>query len=389
MNQNSRKLICSRAINKVGNVLYDYGNSVWIASMGAVGQQFLGAYQLVEQLVSIILNPFGGAIADRFRRRQILLVTDAVCALVCFLVALISNDKLMLYALLMVNGVLALSSSFSSPANKSFITAVVPKEELVDYNATLEVVLKIISVSAPLLSFLLVKTASLQLTLFFDGISFALSFLLVWLIRVEEQLPAVRTFQWRKILADIWEGAVFIGREKDIFFLLMVASGVNIFIAGLNYLLPFTDSLYQQPGSYATILSMGAGGAICGALVSRKVPSTVMSLLISLALSGLGIVVLGLPLPLLVCQAGNFLFEFFLTIFNIHFFSQVQSRVPNAYLGRVFSSIFTLAILLMPLGTIIMTVLPHSVTWQSFIVIGVGMAIFALGSLVYARHSLK
>ncbi|MET3558492.1 MFS family permease [Streptococcus rupicaprae] len=391
MNKTMVKLIASRAVNKIGNVVYDYGNTIWIASMGAIGQQFLGYYQLTEQVTSLLFNPFGGAVADRFKRRQILLVTDALCALLCFGVALISNDGVMLYALLFVNVILAISSAFASPANKSYIAMVVAKEDLVSYNSSLEVVLKIISVSAPLLSFALAHLTSLQMTLVIDGLSFVLSFLLVWWIDVAEPAPkdSPDPASVKRILLDIKEGASFIVREREVFFLLLVASGVNAFIAGLNYLLPFTDQLYQQTGSYASILSLGALGAICGALLARKWPSTMEALLCSLALSGLSLLLFALPVANYLAQSANFFFEAFLTMFNIHFFSQVQSRVPNQYLGRVFSTIFTLAILLMPLGTLTMTLLPHSVALSSFIYLGLGIAGFALLSLLYRKKYLS
>ncbi|MDY4001109.1 MAG: MFS transporter, partial [Streptococcus orisratti] len=45
MNANGKKLLVSRAVNKLGDIMYDYGNSVWIASMGTVGQTFLGIYK--------------------------------------------------------------------------------------------------------------------------------------------------------------------------------------------------------------------------------------------------------------------------------------------------------------------------------------------------------
>ncbi|MGT2756941.1 MFS transporter [Streptococcus ovuberis] len=391
MNKTIFKLITSRAVNKIGNVVYDYGNTIWIASMGAIGQKFLGYYQLAEQVTSLLFNPFGGAVADRFKRRQILLVTDALCALLCFCVALISSDRLMLYALLLVNVILAISSAFASPANKSYIATVVAKEELVSYNATLEVVLKIISVSAPLLSFILAHLASLQLTLLIDGFSFALSFLLVWWIDAAEPEPkgSPDPGSVKRILLDIKEGVSFIVREREVFFLLLVASGVNAFIAGFNYLLPFTDQLYQRPGTYASILSLGAVGAIIGALLAPKIPSNMETLLLSLALCGLSLVLFDLPVSSYLAQTANFFFEAFLTIFNIHFFSQVQIRVPNQYLGRVFSTIFTLAILLMPVGTLTMTLLPYSVALSSFLYLGLGIAGFALLSLLYSKKYLS
>ena len=58
MNRHAIQLISRGAINKIGNMLYDYGNSVWLASMGTIGQTVLGIYQISELVTSILVNPF-------------------------------------------------------------------------------------------------------------------------------------------------------------------------------------------------------------------------------------------------------------------------------------------------------------------------------------------
>ena len=79
---------------------------------------------------------------------------------------------------------------------------------------------------------------------------------------------------------------------------------------------------------------------------------------------------MGLPLP-------NFLFlfwKFSLGIvyddFNIHFLLEYKTKVESEFLGRVLNTIFTLAILFMPIAKGFMTVLP-SVHLSSFLIIGV------------------
>ena len=42
MKRHAVQLIARGAINRMGNMLYDYGNSVWLASMGTVGKTVLG-----------------------------------------------------------------------------------------------------------------------------------------------------------------------------------------------------------------------------------------------------------------------------------------------------------------------------------------------------------
>ena len=61
MKKNETKLLASRAVNKIGNVMYDYGNSTWIAGLGSIGQKYMGYYQLAENVISLFLNPIGGA----------------------------------------------------------------------------------------------------------------------------------------------------------------------------------------------------------------------------------------------------------------------------------------------------------------------------------------
>lgn len=390
--KNERMLLESRAVNKIGNVMYDYGNSTWIAAQGIIGQKYLGYYQLAENVISLILNPIGGAVADRFRRRRILLTTDFIGGVMCMLLALIGNNQMMLYGLIAVNAILAMMHAFSGTSFKSYVVTVVDADRLVKFNARLEVISQIVSISSPLLAFLVVDRFGLKVTLVIDGASFFASFLCLFFIRAEEEHVAIneKATNVKTILEDIKEGLLFVVKEKEIFFLLIMASFVNFFIAGYNYLAPFSNQLFGDASSYAMLLTMGAVGAILGALCANKIfPNSYGSLLVSLGLCGAGLVLMGglafMQLPVIVIVSGNLVFEFFLTTFNIHFFSMVQKKVPNHMLGRVFSSIFTVAIVCMPFATAIMTTIPYSVNIISFVIVGLGIIALAIGGMLYLR----
>ncbi|HHQ7575308.1 TPA: MFS transporter [Streptococcus agalactiae] len=387
MNINGIKLLSSRAVSKLGDVFYDYGNSTWIASMGGLGQKILGIYQIVELLVSIVLNPFGGALADRFQRRKILLITDAICAIMCFLLSFIGDDKVMVYGLIVANAILAVSNAFSSPAYKSYIPEIVDKADIITYNANLETIVQIISVSSPVLGFLIFNNFGIRITLIVDAITFLISFLFLYAIKVERvQLSKQEKVAIKNILADIADGFTYIKKEKEIMFFLIIAALLNTFLAMFNYLLPFTNSLLKTSGAYATILSISAIGSIIGALIARKIKSSINSMLSMLVFSSLGVIVMGFPslfeLPIWIPYSGSFLFNSLLTMFNIHFFSQVQIRVDEVYMGRVMSTIFTIAIMFMPIGTLFMTIFSFALSNVSFIVIGCAIAI--LGGLGFS-----
>ena len=386
MNRHAIQLIARGAINRMGKMLYDYGNSVWLASMGTVGKTVLGIYQISELVTSILVNPFGGVISDRFSRRKILMTTDLVCGLLCLGISFITNDSLMIAALIFANIVQAIAFAFSRTANKAIITEVVDKDEIVTYNAHLELVLQVVGVSSPVFSFLVLQFASLHATLLLDALTFFIAFVLVaFLPKEEAKVQEKKRLTGKDFFSDMKDGLDYIWNQKEIFFLLLVASSVNFFFAAFEFLLPFSNRLYGVKGAYATILTMGAIGSIIGALIANKFKSSMNTLLFLLILTGVGVFMMGLPLPPLLSFSGNLVCELFMTIFNIHFFTQVQTKVEGDYLGRVLSTIFTLAILFMPIAKGLMTWLP-SVRVESFLLIGAGVILFSLLAQVVAKE---
>ena len=107
------------------------------------------------------------------------MTTDLVCGLLCLAISFITNDSLMIAALIFANIVQAIAFGFSRPANKAIITEVVEKEEIVTYNAHLELVLQVASVCSPVFSFLVLQFASLHMTLLLDALTFFIAFVLV------------------------------------------------------------------------------------------------------------------------------------------------------------------------------------------------------------------
>ncbi|RLV20744.1 MFS transporter [Streptococcus iniae] len=396
MHKNEGKLLASVGISKIGNVMYDYGNSTWLAGLGILGQKYIGYYQLAENVISLLLNPIGGAVADRFKRRKILLVTDLIASIMCLTLGLFGTKDIMLWGLIVVNGVLAVLHAFSGTSFRSYVANLVEEDRLVAFNAHLEMLSQIVSVSSPILAFLFVDRFGLKPTLISDGISFMVSFLILLSLKAPEGhvTENKQRVTVKEIFMDIIEGLKFVSTEKEIFFLLIIASLVNFFIAAYNYLIPFTNQLFSNQSSYASLLTAGALGAILGAFLSSKVfKNTYKSLLLSLALSGLGLTLLTvfatLGLPIIVILLGNLIFSLFLTIFNIHFFTLVSKKVPAELLGRVFSSIYTVAIVFMPLGTFLMTVLPSSVDRRSFLVNGLAITVLSAFAYSYAVKNFK
>ena len=211
----------------------------------------------------------------------------------CAVLAFIGNDNIKLYGLIAVNAALAIMSAFSGTSFRSYVVTVVGGGPLVAFNSRLEVISQIVSISSPLFAFLFVDRFGLKPTLILDSVTFfPFLFLLLFFDSGGRKTyyNRKRNTSIKSILRDIKEGMIFIVKEKEIFFLLVIASMVNFFIAAFNYLAPFSNQLFVHPSSYATLLTMGAAGSIAGAVLANKLfKNSYNSILIALALCGVGL----------------------------------------------------------------------------------------------------
>lgn len=376
------KLLLSKLLDQIGNVTYDYANSVWIASMGILGQKYLGIYQILETLISIVFNPIAGVVADNSNRKKILLVSDFISAFICIFISLMGNDQLLLYGIIIANMVLSITYSFSSTAFKSFVPRVIDSDRVLAFNALVETILQIFSVLSPVLTYYIYIKFGIRIALMINGFSFLGSFLAILTIvdnidseNNSEKYTTKGTF--KELFLDIKYGLKYIISNSELLELLILSAIINFFLSFYNFLLPFSNSIFGSEEVYSRLLLFGALGSILGAFLSKFISNTRINLLLSLSLSGIGIVCIGLAkfssVYILFSYLGNLIFMIFLSIYNIHFISRIQQKVADEYLGRVFSAVFTIAILFMPLGTATITLFPWAVNSTTFM--GIGLAI--------------
>ena len=74
--KNTGLLVTSSTISKIGDTLFDYVNNSFLASMNVKSMVLVGVYQALENVIGALFNLFGGVIADRFRRKKIIILSD-------------------------------------------------------------------------------------------------------------------------------------------------------------------------------------------------------------------------------------------------------------------------------------------------------------------------
>jgi DHA3 family macrolide efflux protein-like MFS transporter len=119
-----------QAISLFGSRLVQFA-LIWWLTQETGSATVLAIASLIGLLPTVLLGPFAGALVDRWKRRQVILVVDTAIALVTLLLAyLFTIDAVgvgTIYVLLLVRGI---GESFHWPAMSAATSLMVPDDQL-------------------------------------------------------------------------------------------------------------------------------------------------------------------------------------------------------------------------------------------------------------------
>lgn len=362
--------------------MFDFANNTFLAGVSPNSLSLVAIYQSLENIISVVFNLFGGVIADRFRRKKILISTNFFSGLLCISLSFIGSQKWMIYAVVVTNMILALFSAFSAPAYKAFTKEIVNTKNITKLNSYLELSSTIIKLTIPLVAVFLYKWIGVQGVLLLDGVTFILSSLLLLLvIPIDAKLESKEDISFKLIFKDLFSGIKYLLKNKKILLIIILSSIVNFFLAAYNLLLPYSSEMFPNLSDslYAIFLVFEAVGGLIGASLSGywNKELSIKKLLLFLGLSGITlafapVIYLIFHNPFILATVPG-AFSYFLSIFNIQFFSLVQREVDNQYIGRIFGIIFTIAILFMPIGSGVFSILLKTTEILNFFIVGISI----------------
>jgi DHA3 family macrolide efflux protein-like MFS transporter len=385
--KNTGLLVTSSTISKIGDTLFDYVNNSFLASMNVKSMVLVGVYQALENVIGALFNLFGGVIADRFRRKKIIILSDFLSGLICLCLSLISKQTWLIYAVILTNALLALFSAFSTPAYNAFTKEIVEKEQITLVNSYLQTVATLVKIIVPMLALGIYHVIGINGALILDGMLFLLSALIVAFVQpILEETSKNDDFSVKVIFDDLVSGFKYVICNRQIYLLIALSAGVNFFMAGYSLLLPYGNQMFPKITGdiYDTFLTAEAIGGVIGAVVSGKMRRKLSTGQLMAMLFVFGGFVALAPVLYFV-KAELFLMVLspvgsgiFMTLFNIHSFSLVQREVASEYLGRVLGIVFTVAILFMPLGTALFTIIFSPSNPENLLYLGISVMILSL-----------
>ena len=326
-------------ISMLGSALSAFGLGIWIfQKTGSAASFAMSAVCTV--LPALLFAPFAGSIADRKKRKAIILLTDSIDAfLKILIVTLLIFNKLelwMVYPLVFISGTLG---TFQNPAFGASIPMLVPTDRLTRANGLLQFSSAIQNLLAPVIAGFLYPLIELKGLFIIDFVSFFFALASIAFIKIPQ--PLIEKTKDSLVLAalkDLKYAWKYLIQKEGLMQLIVFFAFLN-FIANLSMILlgPLMMSVYNSQ-AYGNVQAGIGLAMLLGGLCSSLIPDTknkIKRILLILSLCSIGPIISGTTLNRIIITGGFFIFMFPVPYVNTLLMSIFQIKIERNVLGRV------------------------------------------------------
>jgi DHA3 family macrolide efflux protein-like MFS transporter len=394
--RNVSLLLVAQSITLFGSMLVHYA-IMWHITLQTQSGTMMTMVALAGALPMFFASPFGGVWADRFNKKLVINIADAVIAVVTLGIAVYYTVGFESMALLLVAMVIrALGQGIQMPAVGALVPQLVPQEQLLRFNGIAGSMQSIVMFASPLAGGMLLGLMPIHALMYVDVVTAVIGItLFTFLVRIPKTSTSYDKHGVRHYFTDIKEGLSYMRTHLFVMKFLAGAAIFNIMVAPASMLTPLQVARNWGGDSWSLfgMLSLGApqrlaaiemaffigmmlGGLILGIWGGFKNKSHTMAL--ATVMFGLGTVGLGLLDNFwlyLACMLG---IGVFLNVFNPAMMATLQTNVDQEYMGRVFSVLAMASSLMMPLGMMLWGPLSDQVAID-WLLIGTGIALTLFG----------
>lgn len=341
---------------------------------------------------SALFMALGGAVADRYSPRLVLIISDIirtiVAALMSAVVLLGVVEMWMVYTFALVFGIIA---GFAIPAGNAMVPLIVPKSHLEPGNATIMGATQIMGFAGPLAAGILLglyaeSLAGVGLAFGLDAATFFVSALLVLAITKSGRLAGLNQHANTGLWQSIAHGFRLVWQDRDMRLMFAIIAAVNfLFVGPIMIGVPVLAETRLPEGAFAFGLLMSgfAGGNLAGYLAAGMLPrpgARLMRFLLTMQLISFAFVLIALGIaastwPDFAMLVGLGIGNGYVTIVLI---SSLQALAPETVLGRIMSLFLLAGYGLVPISEALSGFISRVDVTTLFLGAGGAMAIVAL-----------
>ena len=245
----------------------------WLALQLTHSGLLVGLVLAAQFLPILIGGPLGGVVADRYRKRSVLVVTQAMFMIPSFALFTVSATGHAQYWMVIVAALATGAINlFDVPARQSFVIEMVGRQDLVNAIALNSSVFNASAVIGPAIAGLLIGAVGIPICFLANSLSYVAAIVALLLMR---DLPnAVQQRERLPFLRRLSEGASYARHDPVVGMLLLAVAVFSMFAMNRLTLIPlFADQvLHVGAQGFGLLLGSMGLGSLVGALTLAFFP---------------------------------------------------------------------------------------------------------------------
>jgi MFS family permease len=324
-------------VSLVGSWMQSVGQS-WIVLELTHSPFKLGVISALQFGPMLFLSFLAGALADRVRKRRLLLLTQSALMLQAFALAVLDRTgHIQFWHVATLATLYGIATTVDLPARQSFVVEIVGKHDLINAIALNSAVFNGARVVGPAVAGLLVARYGVGIAFLLNGLSFVAVLAALLVIRTEGE-PRPRSGD--TLGQEILHGLRYAWETPLIALILSLLFVMSLFVINFSVLVPLIarEVLHEGAHGFGLLMaSLGIGavaGAVALALAGRgRAPRW---LLVGTALAAAaGVAGLGVVRQFWVAAAVLTVEGFVMIVFMASSNTTMQVTVPDALRGRL------------------------------------------------------
>jgi len=356
--KNAAMFLASQTVSLFGSSLVQYA-IMWYITIETQSGVMMTISIICGFVPMFFLSPIAGVWADRYNRKRLIIISDAMIAVTTLILAILYLLGYgSIWLLFVASALRAVGSGVQTPAVGAILPQIVPEAHLTRINGLNGSIQAAIMILSPMASGALLAAMPIETIFFIDVITAALAiFILVFLLQVAPHQKALEK-QEIDYFSDMREGLIYIRNHRFVRSFFAFFAVFFIFITPLAFLTPlqvtrsFGNDVWRLTAiEIAFAVGMMIGGGVIAFWGGFK--NRIHTLAFSGIVFGVCSVALGVVGIFWIYLFVMFIGGVSMPLFNTPATVLLQEKVEENYLGRVFGVMGMISTSVMPLSMLV------------------------------------
>ncbi|MFQ3573328.1 MAG: MFS transporter [Thermodesulfovibrionales bacterium] len=317
---------------------------------------YLGLIAFLSSFPLMILTFFGGLIADRYNKRNILLITQGLSMIPAFVIAILTQMGIIkVWHVGLMALFLGIINAFDVPARQSYFIELAGKEQLTNAIALNSMAFNIARVLGPVFAGFIIANFGMSECFYINSLSFIPVIIVLLMIKKRAMISDCSLSS----IDAIKEGFIFVRHNRPIMLIMLMIATFSLFAIPFINLLPVisTEIFHRQIDGLSILMASLGLGSFLGAFILAFMKKAIDKQTF-IPLSAIVFIV-----SLIIITFSKY---FYLTVISLVFSgwgivtylalsnSFIQERVDDTKRGRVMSLYVFVFLGLSPIGNLLL-----------------------------------